>query len=312
MKKTAIAGEASGDVPPDLGWTEALRLFEADLRRRGSAEKTLRAYGVDLRQLASWARMSGLRPEQIDQRALRRYAARLGDTRPAPTTVARKLAAIRAFFRVLREHGLIAQNPADLLPAPKKPQRLPRALKPSEVAALLDRIPQSAPLEMRDRAIFELAYACGLRAEEIVRLDVGSIDFDAEQVRVEGKGGKTRMVPVGEAALRALGRYLERARHALAAGDGETALFLSKSGRRLSTGDVRRRLRTWERQAAIQGGISPHVLRHSFATHLLEGGADLRAIQELLGHASLSTTQIYTRVDSARLKTAYSRSHPRA
>jgi len=145
-----------------------------------------------------------------------------------------------------------------------------------------------------------------------VRLDVGSIDFDAEQVRVEGKGGKTRMVPVGEAALRALGRYLERARHALAAGDGETALFLSKSGRRLSTGDVRRRLRTWERQAAIQGGISPHVLRHSFATHLLEGGADLRAIQELLGHASLSTTQIYTRVDSARLKTAYSRSHPRA
>lgn len=312
MKKTAIAGEASGDVPPDLGWTEALRLFEADLRRRGSAEKTLRAYGVDLRQLASWARMSGLRPEQIDQRALRRYAARLGDTRPAPTTVARKLAAIRAFFRVLREHGLIAQNPADLLPAPKKPQRLPRALKPSEVAALLDRIPQSAPLEMRDRAIFELAYACGLRAGEIVRLDVGSIDFDAEQVRVEGKGGKTRMVPVGEAALRALGRYLERARHALAAGDGETALFLSKSGRRLSTGDVRRRLRTWERQAAIQGGISPHVLRHSFATHLLEGGADLRAIQELLGHASLSTTQIYTRVDSARLKTAYSRSHPRA
>jgi site-specific recombinase XerD len=165
---------------------------------------------------------------------------------------------------------------------------------------------------VRDRALFELAYACGLRAEELVALDTTSVDFDAEEVRVEGKGSKTRFVPVGEAALRAVSRYLERARPALAGGDGEPALFLSKSGRRLSTSDIRRRLRVWERQAAAQGGISPHALRHSFATHLLEGGADLRAIQEMLGHSSLSTTQIYTRVDSARLKTAYARSHPRA
>jgi integrase/recombinase XerC/integrase/recombinase XerD len=236
----------------------------------------------------------------------------MGSDRPAPATLARKLAAIRAFFRVMREHGLIAQNPADLLPAPKRGQKLPRVLKPSEVADLLDRIPASTPLELRDRAIFELAYACGLRAEELVHLDVGSVDFDAEQVRVEGKGSKTRIVPAGESALRAIGAYAERARPALLAGNGERALFLSKSGRRLSTSDIRRRLRTWERHAAIQGGISPHALRHSFATHLLEGGADLRAIQELLGHASVSTTQIYTRVDSARLKTAYARSHPRA
>ena len=300
---------ASGE---DHGWTDALALFESDLRRRGAADKTIRAYGVDLRQLAAWARRYGVRPEKVDQRVLRRYAARLGDDRPAPATVARKLAAIRAFFRVLREHGIVAQNPADLLPSPKRVQKLPRALKQSEVAALLDRIPQSTSLEMRDRAIFEVAYACGLRAEELVNLDVTSVDFDAEQFRVEGKGAKTRIVPAGESALRALARYLERARPALAVGSGEPALFLSKSGRRLSTSDVRRRLRTWERQAAIQGGISPHALRHSFATHLLEGGADLRAIQELLGHASVSTTQIYTRVDSARLRAAYSRSHPRA
>ncbi|HEX2087834.1 MAG TPA: tyrosine recombinase [Solirubrobacteraceae bacterium] len=297
---------------PEGSWARALALFEADLRRRGAAEKTRRAYAVDLGQLAAWAGGQGIAPEAMTTKDLRRYAAHLGRARPAAATVARKLAAHRAFFRVLREHGLVAQNPADLLPAPKRPSKLPRTLKPSEVAALLDRIPAATPLEVRDRALFELAYACGLRAEELVALDLPSVDFDAEEVRVEGKGSKTRFVPAGEAALRALARYLERARPALAAGDGDRALFLSKSGRRLSTSDVRRRLRVWERHAAAHGGLSPHALRHSFATHLLEGGADLRAIQELLGHASLSTTQIYTRVDSARLKTAYANSHPRA
>ena len=138
------------------------------------------------------------------------------------------------------------------------------------------------------------------------------MDFDGEQVRVEGKGGKTRFVPAGEPALVALGRYLERARPALGGGQGDPALFLSKSGRRLSTSDVRRRLRTWARHAAAQGAVHPHALRHSFATHLLEGGADLRAIQALLGHTSISTTQVYTRVESARLRAAYERSHPRA
>jgi integrase/recombinase XerC/integrase/recombinase XerD len=311
MKNTAIEDEGT-----DAGWGDALRLFDADLRRRGAADKTRRAYSVDLGQLALWARGQGLRPDELDARALRRYAARFGSLpphdRPAPATVARKLAAIRAFFRVLREHGHVAHNPAELLPAPKRPSKLPTVLKPAEAAALLDRIPATTPLELRDRALFELAYACGLRAEELVHLDVTSVDFDAESVRVEGKGGKTRIVPAGEQALSALGAYLERARTALGSGDGDPALFLSKNGRRLSTSDVRRRLRTWERHAAVQSGISPHALRHSFATHLLEGGADLRAIQELLGHASVSTTQIYTRVDSARLRTAYANSHPRA
>jgi site-specific recombinase XerD len=314
MKNTAMAGEASS-----TSWADALRLFDADLRRRGAAEKTRRAYGIDVGQLAAWADAQDIAPVDVDLKVLRRYAASLGSgrtgagsDRPAATTVARKLAAIRAFFRVLREHGRVAQNPADLVPAPKKPSPLPRALKAEEVSALLDRIPTSTPLELRDRALFEIAYACGLRAEELVKLDVGSIDFDDEVVRVEGKGAKTRIVPVGESALRALSRYLERARMALGAGDAEYALFLSKSGKRLSTSDVRRRLRVWERHAQVHGGLSPHALRHSFATHLLEGGADLRAIQELLGHASVSTTQIYTRVDSARLKSAYARSHPRA
>jgi integrase/recombinase XerC/integrase/recombinase XerD len=226
--------------------------------------------------------------------------------------MARKLASTRSLFRSLLEHGQIDANPADLLPAPRLPQTLPRTLKPADVATLLERIPAATPLEQRDRALFELAYASGLRAEELVDLDHDSVDFDAEQVRVEGKGSKTRFVPTGEPALRALGAYLERARPALSANDGEPALFLSKSGRRLSTSDVRRRLRVWARHAATQTGVHPHALRHSFATHLLEGGADLRAIQELLGHASISTTQVYTRIESARLRAAYAKSHPRA
>jgi integrase/recombinase XerC/integrase/recombinase XerD len=289
-----------------------MALLDQDLRRRGAAEGTRGLYRSDVEELARWAVPYDLAPAEIDYPWLRRYAAQLAERGLAPRTVSRKLAGLRACFRVLVEHGRMEANPAELLSSPKLPQRLPRALKPADVSQLLDRIPASTPLELRDRAMFELAYACGLRAEELVDLDAGSVDFDAEQVRVEGKGGKTRFVPAGEHALRALARYLERARGALDAGTGEPALFLSKTGRRLSTSDVRRRLRTWARHAATQGAVHPHALRHSFATHLLEGGADLRAIQAMLGHASISTTQVYTRVESARLRAAYSRSHPRA
>ena len=311
MKKSPTdAEDRPQELPP--AWRDALALFASDLRRRGAAEKTRRAYAIDLGQFAIWCAAQSLDPVEVTPRTLRRYAATLSDRRAVATTVARKLAALRAFYRALREHGEIAQNPADLIPAPKRPRSLPRVLRPDEMAAVLDRIPASTPLELRDRALFEVAYASGLRAEELVTLDVTSVAFDDEELRVEGKGGKTRIVPVGEPALKALARYLERARPALGNGDGGPALFLSKSGRRLSTSDVRRRLRVWTRRAEVQGGVSPHTLRHSFATHLLEGGADLRAIQELLGHASISTTQIYTRVESARLKSAYAKSHPRA
>jgi len=287
-------------------------VFDADLTRRGAADKTRHAYGSDIAQFAVWCARQDVEPERVTPRTLRRYAATLSDRRHEAATVARKLASLRAFYRALREHGVLAHNPAELVPAPKRNRHLPRVLRPDEMAAVLDRIPASTPLELRDRALFEVAYSSGLRAEELVTLDVTSVDFDAEQLRVRGKGAKTRIVPTGEPALAALARYLERARPALATGDGTPALFLSKSGRRLSTSDVRRRLRVWTRHAAVQGGVSPHTLRHSFATHLLEGGADLRAIQELLGHASISTTQIYTRVESARLKSAYAKSHPRA
>ncbi|HSK49952.1 MAG TPA: tyrosine-type recombinase/integrase, partial [Solirubrobacterales bacterium] len=185
-------------------------------------------------------------------------------------------------------------------------------LSTEQMRTLLERIPAGTPLELRDRAMLELAYSCGLRCEEIVNLDRGSIDFESEQLRVLGKGMKERLLPVGEPAQLALQRYLDRGRGALAVERREEALFLSKSGRRLSPSDVTRRLGLWVREAAIATGVSPHALRHSFATHLLEGGADLRTIQELLGHSSISTTQVYTRVDAARLRDTYAASHPRA
>ncbi len=297
-------------------WEAAVALLDEDLRRRDAAERTRRAYGVDLRQFAQWAVAAGLAPGDVGPREVRRYVARLSDGGAAPASTARKLAAVRGLFSSQREHGLIAGSPADLVATPRQPSRLPRVLRAREVGALLESIPASTSLQLRDRAMFELAYACGLRVEEIVTLRTTDVDYDGEQLRVEGKGRKTRYVPVGEVALRALRDYLElkwgRTALALAAGASQERLFLSKSGRGLSTSDVRRRLRVWTTRAGVGGGASPHALRHSFATHLLDGGADLRTIQELLGHASVSTTQVYTRVESARLKSAYARSHPRA
>lgn len=294
-------------------WRDALALYDRELRRRGAAERTRREYAADLEGLAAWAGDLGLGPDAMDYKTLRRYVAALGHRRLAPRTVARKVASMRGFFACLVEHERLPANPADLLATPKKPDALPKTLKPAEVAALLDRIPATTPLELRDRALFELAYGCGLRAEELVNLDADAVDFDREEIRVTGKGSRTRVLPVGEPALRAMDAWLARGRPALSEETRpDPALFLSKSGRRLSTSDVRRRLRTWARHAQVQGGVHPHALRHAFATHLLEHGADLRAIQELLGHATISTTQVYTRIESARLRAAYATSHPRA
>jgi tyrosine recombinase XerC len=293
-------------------WEQAIDGYMRELGTRGVSHHTLRAYRADLGELAGWASERDRAPAALAYRDLRAYAAALSDRGLARSSTARKLTAIRSFHDHLVRAGKAAQNPAELLPAPKAHSKLPRVLGPDEVAKLLDRIPATTPLEVRDRAIFELTYSCGLRAEEVVNLDVGSVDFDSESVRVHGKGSKTRIVPIGEPAQRALERYIERARQALAGSSSEPALFLSRRGRRLSTSDVRRRLALWVREGAVAGHISPHTLRHSFATHLLEGGADLRSIQELLGHSSVSTTQVYTRVEPSRLRREYARSHPRA
>jgi site-specific recombinase XerD len=295
-----------------MDWGEAMTGYDRDLRARSAAERTRRAYAVDLGQFVEWAKGRGLPPGEVRHRDVRRYAAALSAEGAAPATVARKLAAIRGAFDFLVRTEALPHNPADLVSSPKRGEKLPRALSEEQMRALLERIPTGTPLQLRDRAMLELAYSCGLRCEEIVNLDLGSLDFDSEQLRVLGKGSKERLLPVGEPAQQALREYLERGRPALACERAEPALFLSKSGRRLSNSDVTRRLGLWVREAALAAGVSPHSLRHSFATHLLEGGADLRTIQELLGHASISTTQVYTRVDAARLRDAYASTHPRA
>jgi integrase/recombinase XerC/integrase/recombinase XerD len=304
--------QAPEQSPVTPAWEFDLDRFDLALRRRGLSDATRRAYLSDLAQLATWSSERGISATELDLRSLRRYAQQISSEGLAASSLARKLASIRAFYSTLLERGEVSQNVAELLTTPRRPRDLPRVLNAVEVSRLLDGIPVSTPLQMRDRAMFELAYGCGLRAGELIGLSLASVDLDEEQIRVEGKGGRTRIVPVGEHAGRSLRRYLERGRPLLAERGGSEALFLTKSGRPLQPSDVRRRLETCLGNAGVAAGISPHSLRHSFATHLLNGGADLRSVQELLGHRSISATQIYTRVESARLRAQYGRAHPRA
>src|SRR5271166_4014650 len=223
---TAAEQARTGGGPPARlvqAWERALALLDEDMLRRDAAARTRRAYGSDLRQFAGWAATQGLAPDALTPRQIRRYVAGLSERGAAPASSARKLAALRALFASQREHGLLTQNPADLVSTPRRPAPLPRVLSAREAARLLDGIPAGGPLEIRDRAMFELAYSCGLRAEEIVSLGVADVDHDGEQLRVEGKGRKTRFVPVGEPAMAAVRVYLERARPALQAPPSATA-----------------------------------------------------------------------------------------
>jgi site-specific recombinase XerD len=261
------------------------------------AESTRRAYAADLRTFADWLGRRGTSVEEIDVRVLVEYASELGRARNglAPATIARKLAAVRSFLRFTLGPARVP----DAALGPRRPQRLPEAPKQREIEEILDAVTGEGALGLRNRALLELVYSAGLRSAEAVGLDLGDIDFDQELVRVRGKGGKERVVPLGEEAAHLIALYLREARPELAAGAND-ALFLSTRGRRLDTSTLRRLL------------PHPHRLRHSFATHLLEGGADLRTIQELLGHSSLSTTQVYSHVDARRLRRVYDSSHPRS
>ena len=258
---------------------------------------TRRAYAVDVRQFSSWLASRELRLDDVDVRSFADYAAELGRHRPklAPATIARKLAAVRALVRF----ALGPERVPEATFAPRRPRRLPEAPKSEEVDAEFAGLEREGPFGLRNRAMAELVYSAGLRSRELVDLDLGDVDFEQELVHIQGKGGKQRNVPLGEEAGHWVARYLREARPELARG-AENALFLSARGRRLDTSTLRRLL------------PHPHRLRHAFATHLLEGGADLRTIQELLGHSSLSTTQIYSHVDGRRLRRVYDRSHPRS
>ena len=244
-----------------------------------------------------------------------RRGAGKGRARPyARSTVARKLSVVRSFLRFCEDHGLVEASPAAALPSPKMPKRLPQVLTRDQAALLLEAIEGTKPTDLRDRALFELIYSSGLRCQEVLDLRLRDVNPESSEVRVKGKGRKVRVVPVGEVALAALDRYLQGGRALLAVRSGgeEDHVFLSRNGRPLSTSDIQRRLARHLVRAGAPAGTTPHTLRHSFATHLLEGGADLRAIQELLGHSSLRTTQVYTHVSAAHLRRTYRKAHPRA
>ncbi|MDD4457401.1 MAG: tyrosine recombinase XerC, partial [Syntrophotalea acetylenica] len=243
----------------------------------------------------------------VDVLLLRRYLARL-HKRNCRTTIGRKLSAIRSFFRYLVRQGALQVNPAETVATPRRERYLPKVLTVDEMFALIQAAASDEPLTVRDRAILELFYSSGLRVGELAALDVGHVDLAEGLVRVRGKGDKERIVPVGRMARQALDRYLV----ARGAPRQDHPLFLNYRGERLSARSIERNLKKWLLHAGILKDASPHALRHSFATHLLDGGADLRAIQELLGHASLSTTQKYTQVSLDRLMDVYDRAHPRS
>jgi site-specific recombinase XerD len=261
------------------------------------AESTRKAYAVDVRDFLGWLGSRGLALDDVDTRLFADYAAALGRGRPklAPSTVGRRLAAVRSLLRF----ALGPDRVPDASFAPRRRRRLPETPRTTEVDAELGRLEADGALGLRNRALVELVYSAGLRSREAVDLDLADVEFEQELVRVRGKGGKERTVPLGEEAAHWLGRYLREARPALARGAAD-ALFLSARGRRLDTSTLRRIV------------PHPHRLRHAFATHLLEGGADLRTIQELLGHSSLSTTQVYSHVDARRLRRVYDTAHPRS
>jgi site-specific recombinase XerD len=280
---------------------EATTAIERYLASPALAESTRRAYRIDLEQFARWLETRGTDLDHVDVRVLADYVAELGAARAgrtprrlAPATIARKLAAVRAFLRFTLGPARVP----DARLAPRRPRRLPSAPKAEEVDAEFEALGSDGPLQIRNRALAELIYSAGLRSREAVDLNLTDVDFDGEAVRVLGKGGKERVIPLGEEAAYWLGRWLQ-IRPELATG-AQNALFISARGRRLDTSTLRRLFR------------NPHRFRHAFATHLIEGGADLRTIQELLGHSSLSTTQVYSHVDGRRLRKVYDRAHPRS
>jgi len=292
--------------------------------QKGYSEHTLRNYRIDLRhffdffkekQAAAGAGASPDYPEKIDYQAMRDYLAALV-SQYRRTTISRKLSAIRSFFQYLERENLIENNPTADLSAPKQAQYIPAYLQVDEIFRLLEGPDPNTPVGLRDQALLEVIYSCGLRVSEAAGLNLSSIEYAERLVRVFGKGQKERIIPIGHTALEAVQRYLDATlslrKKQGQEGNGPQALFLNSQGKRLTTRSMHTIVKKYALKSQIMRDISPHALRHTFATHLLDGGADLRAVQELLGHVSLSTTQKYTHVSLDKLMEVYDKSHPRS
>jgi len=298
--------DARGRDQPLRAWLDHLRV------ERGFSENTLVAYENDLGQLASYAEARGRRLLELEQSELADFVGSLRGRGLSPRSQARHVHALRGFFRFALREGLLARDPMENLRPPKAFRALPRYLTPAQVEALLAAPDVATPVGLRDRAILEVMYATGLRASETIGLRAESVDLDLGLVRVLGKGRKERLVPLGREARRWVRRYLSESRGALSKGRASPALFLSNRGRALSAMGLWGLVRRHALRAGVASVLTPHVLRHSFASHLLERGADLRALQAMLGHADISTTQIYTHVTRERLRQIYDKFHPRA
>lgn len=279
---------------------------------RNASRHTVRAYAGDLASFLDWAQRNEIDPLRLDHRRMRRYLGELNAARYARTTIARRLSAVRSLFAYLLAEGVIDSDPSSVLAAPKKSARLPRVVSSEELSALLEAPSAETAAGLRDRAVLELLYAAGIRVGEIATLTLGDLDLAQGQIRVMGKGSKERIIPVHRFAIDRLRTYLDQARPVLARPASGDWVFLSTRGNRLSEDAVRRRFKYYVTQVGATGTLSPHALRHTFATHLLDQGADLRTVQELLGHVALSTTQIYTHVSMKRLRDVHRNAHPRA
>jgi site-specific recombinase XerD len=314
----------------ERGGQEAAAAFLAALEARDASVHTRRAYGTALGQYLTWlAGVPGVTWQRPPRRTLRAYLAELDGRGLARTTIASRIAALRSFYRFARRQGWVSGDPWSAIVTPRRSSRLPRVLEVADVERLLDVVPGSAghavgtpwhddvgaAIELRDRAIVEVTYAAGLRISEVAAARLSDVDVGRGEIRVLGKGRKERMGMLGGPARDALEAYLRQGRPVLAAaagGDGCDALFLGTRGHALGVRGVRMRIDRLVRRAGLPERTTPHTLRHSFASHMLEGGADLRVVQELLGHASLATTQVYTHVSPGRLRSSYRAAHPRA
>jgi integrase/recombinase XerD len=281
---------------------------------RGLSRNTLEAYRTDLLQFGEFLDRQRLGLATAGHGDLAAFLSELASTRPpkSPATLGRKVACLRSFYRHLRREGMIEHDPTAELRGPRKTQRLPRVLSREEVARLLREPKGSEPLALRDRALLEVMYACGLRVSEAIGLELTDIDLDERMLRARGKGSKERLVPVGRQAVSALRSYCRHGRPVLLGAKVESTLFLNRRGSPLTRQGLYKIIQAHARGAGLSERMSPHTLRHSFATHLLAGGCDLRSLQEMLGHADLATTQVYTHLSAERLKDAYFSAHPRA
>ena len=274
---------------------------------------TVRNYTHDLRHFLDFLKEENVATlEEVDRPVLRRYIASLSDQGFEKASVAAKLSALRTFYRYLMRENMVSANPLLQVSSPKLGRHLPSFLSAEEVKQLLGVPDASTPIGQRDRAMLELLYAAGLRVSELVALDVARIDLDSREIRVWGKGSKERMVLMGRPAAEAIDLYLKQGRRKLLGNSRAEALFLNRYGKRLSERAVQMAIKRYALEAGLERGVHPHMMRHSFATHLLDGGADLRVVQELLGHASLSSTQVYTHVSQSQARKVYLKAHPRA